>query len=406
MRSRSKLKIFILLICFLAVGFFSYQAGLYFARQEYLGTPPSQIINSEVPENLEEKTDFSVFWETWRELENKFLDKEKIDYQEMIYGAIEGMVSSLEDPYTIFFSPQETEDFEEELSGKYEGVGMEVAITDGVITVVTPLEGTPAQEAGLRPKDKILKIDDVSTEGMALEKAVSLIRGPKDTTVNLLIDRKDWENPKTITLKRSVIKIPTFKLEFETSQDGSGVAVIKIYQFNKILNGEFNNGARQILDSSVKKIILDLRNNPGGYLDVAQKIAGWFLERGEIVAWQESGPEKERKAYKAEGPGSFSQYPMVVLINEGSASGAEILAGALRDNRQIKLIGEKSFGKGSVQQQIFLFDNSSLKITIAKWLTPDGYSINEKGLEPDIKVELGEEEDSQLEKALEVINDL
>ncbi|GAI06445.1 unnamed protein product, partial [marine sediment metagenome] len=160
-----------------------------------------------------------------------------------------------------------------------------------------------------------------------------------------------------------------------------------------------------------QKIILDLRNNPGGYLEVAQEIAGWFLEKGEVVVWQDSGEGKEREVYKSKGPARFSQYPTVVLINEGSASGAEILAGALRDNRQVQLIGKKSFGKGSVQEQVFLSDNSSMKITIANWLTPNGISIDEAGLTPDVEIEMTDEDweedsDPQLEKAIEIIKNL
>ena len=185
--------------------------------------------------------------------------------------------------------------------------------------------------------------------------------------------------------------------------------MIKIYQFNEILNSEFKKAAFEILDSEADRIILDLRNNPGGYLEVAQDIAGWFLEKGKVVVWEDKGHGEERESYSSKGPATFASFPIVVLINEGSASGAEILAGALRDQRGIKLIGETSFGKGSVQKPIILSDDSYLKVTIAKWLTPDGVSIDEKGLEPDIVVEIAEdwegeeEKDLQLEKAIEII---
>ncbi len=403
---KTKSKVIIFIICLLVVSFLSYKVGVFIGQENILQTPPSQITNTD-PEEIGEKVDFSVFWEAWRKLERDFLEKEKIDYQEMVYGAIRGMTETLKDPYTIFFDPPKTEQFEEELSGKYEGVGMEVAIRDGRITVVSPLENTPAQRAGLRPRDKILKIDDVSTENLSLEEAVSLIKGPEGTEVTLLIGREDWEVAKPITLERQVIKIPTLKWELLTED----IVLIKIYQFNRILSSEFRKAASEILGSPVEKIILDLRNNPGGYLDVAQEIAGWFLERGEMVVWQDFGLDKEMKPYKSKGPGKFSQYPIVILINEGSASGAEILAGALRDNLGVKLIGEKSFGKGSVQEQIYLLDDSSLKITIAKWLTPNKYSIDEEGLFPDIEVERTiedweEDKDPQLNKALEIIKNL
>ena len=405
-----KLKAFILIIFFVAIAFSSYKFGFFAGKESILRLPPSYLINTEKPIEIGGGADFSVFWEAWRKLEMDFLKKEKIDYQEMIYGAIKGMVTSLGDPYTTFFTPKETEELEEELSGKYEGVGMEVGIRDKKVIVISPLEGTPAQEAGLKPGDKILKVNDTFTENLSLEEVVKIIRGPKDTEVTLLIQRESWTGPKEVILKRTVIKIPTLKWEIKEIDDEE-ILLIKIYQFNKILPQEFRNASFEILGSQARKIILDLRNNPGGYLEVAQYIAGWFLEKGDVVVWQDFGEGKERKAYKAQGSSEFSKYPLVVLINEGSASGAEILAGALRDVRNVKLIGEKSFGKGSVQEQIFFKDDSSLKVTLSQWLTPNGDSIDGKGLVPDIEVEITEEDweenrDPQLKKALEIIKDL
>jgi len=406
-----KTKKLVLAISLLALLFVSYEAGIFVGEEKMSKTPPSQIIGANP---TDKNVDFSIFWESWKQLENHFLDKGKIDYKKMVYGAVKGMVATLGDPYTVFFDPKENSEFNQELSGKYEGVGMEVAIKDNIITVVTPLENTPAQKVGLRPKDKILKIGDISTDGMSLEKAVSLIRGPRGSEVKLLIGRNGWEKPKEFTLKRELIKIPTLKWEIKKADNAAPVAYIKIYQFNQILDSEFQKAASEILNSPAKKIVLDLRNNPGGYLSVAQDISGWFLKRGDVVVWEDFGSAKKRKVYKASGPSAFSQYPIVVLINEGSASAAEILAGALRDNRGIKLIGEKSFGKGSVQEQVPLSDKSSIKITIARWLTPKGHSINEKGLTPDVNLKMEEKkdifsnpaEDKQLEKALQVVRGL
>lgn len=403
------LKISLLIIIFLGFSFFSYQLGIFVGENQTLKLPPPSIVNPQNLQQLRREVDFSIFWEAWRRLERDFLEKEKIDYQKMVYGAIRGMVESLEDPYTTFFDPQKTEEFNLELRGKYEGVGMEVAIKNEKITVVSPLEGTPAQKAGLRPGDEILKIDETLTENLSLEEAVRLIRGPAGSEVTLLISRDSWPQPKKIILKRAIIKIPTLKLEFKkTKKEKIPIAYLKIYQFNKILSLEFKKAAKKILNSSAQKIILDLRNNPGGYLQVAQEIAGWLLKKGDLVVWQDFGKNKERKEYRTKGPGTLFDYPMVVLINQGTASGAEILAGALRDNRKILLLGEKSFGKGSVQEQIFLSDNSSLKITIAKWLTPKGLSLDKEGLVPDIEVEMTDDDwnqgrDPQLDKALEII---
>lgn len=394
----------ILILVILGVAFVSFRVGVFVGEERILGTPPEVIIEGE---GAPEKVNFSIFWEVWRRVESDFLKKERIDYQSMVYGAIRGMLATLEDPYTTFFNPQEAEEFEQELSGEYQGVGMMIGIKKDELTVISPLEESPTQKAGIRAGDKILKIDGTYTGDISIEQAVRLIRGPEGTKVKLLIQREGWPDPKEFEVKREVIKIPTLRWELKEGN----IALIEIYQFNKILSSEFEKKSIEILNSGAQKIILDLRNNPGGYLEVAQEIAGWFLEKGEVVVWQDSGEGKERKAYKSKGPARFSQYPTVVLINEGSASGAEILAGALRDNRQIQLIGEKSFGKGSVQEQVFLSDDSSMKITIADWLTPNGISIDEAGLTPDVEVEMTDEDweesrDPQLEKAIEMIKNL
>ncbi len=388
----------------MGVALVSFRVGVFVEKERILGTPPDMIIEGE---GAPEKVNFAIFWEVWRKMESDFLKKEKIDYQGMVYGAIRGMLATLEDPYTTFFNPQEAEEFEEELSGEYQGVGMMIDIKKDELTVISPLVERPAQSSGIRSGDKIFKIDGTFTRDISIEEAVKLIRGPKDTKVKLLIQREGWQDPQEFEIKREVIKIPTLKWELKEDN----IALIEIYQFNKILSSEFEKESIEILNSPAQKIILDLRNNPGGYLEVAQKIAGWFLEKGEVVVWQDSGEGKEREVYKSKGPARFSQYPTVVLINEGSASGAEILAGALRDNRQVQLIGKKSFGKGSVQEQVFLSDNSSMKITIANWLTPNGTSIDEAGLTPDVEVEMTDEDweedrDPQLKKAIEIIKDL
>ncbi len=392
------------LIVIILLLFLSYNFGFKKGEQSILTKAPEYLENTQ-----SEKNDFSVFWEAWNRIENDFLYQKDIDYQEMIYGAIKGMISSLDDPYTAFFAPKEAEEFERELSGKYKGVGMEITVKEGILTVVSPLENTPAQRADLMPGDKILKVDDITIKDMPIDEAVQLIRGPEGTEVTLLVNRKSWDEPKNITLVREVIKIPTFKFEIKETEQGTPVAYIKMYQFNKILNKELRDEIRDILNSSAKGIILDLRNNPGGYLHVAENVAGWFLEKGEIIVWQKTGSKEE--SFTSSGPGIFSEYPIVVLINKGSASGAEILAGALRDNKGAKLVGEKSFGKGSVQEQMNLNDNSSIKITVSEWLTPSKHSIRDEGLEPDVEVEMTEEDyldkkDKQLEKALEVFEEI
>lgn len=386
--------VFVFLICVI-LG--SFGLGTWFGK--------SQVVCKVCPP---ESLDFSLFWEVWQKLQDKYVDNEKFNEKEMIYGAISGMVESLGDPYTIFMKPEDSKRFIEDVRGSFEGVGMEIDVRKGQLQVVAPLEGTPAQRAGLRAGDKILQINGTSSADMTLEEAVRLIRGPKGTEVTLTVLRKDWEEPKDFKIVREVIVVPSLKLEFK----GDDIAYLRLYQFSEQAAFDFRESAIKILDKgTVKRIILDLRDNPGGYLEVAQDIAGWFLEMGQIVAIEDFGEAEEQKLYKAQGNSSLLSYPVVVLINKGSASGSEILAGALRDNRKSLLIGEVSFGKGSVQELEKLEEGSSLKITVAKWLTPLGYSISEKGLEPDIEVEFTEEDytaerDPQLEKAIELIKNL
>ena len=351
--------------------------------------------------------DFSLFWQTWNVLEEKFVNPGKINVQEIIYGAISGMVETLDDPYTVFLDPEDTKKFREDIKGVFEGVGMEIGIREDELLVIAPLEGTPAQKAGLLAGDKILKINDVSTIGITIDEAVTKIRGPKGTEVTLTILRENWEKSKDFKIKRGVIEIPSLKWELKEDN----IAYLKLYHFSEKASSDFSKAALGILDSPAQKIILDLRNNPGGYLEVAQDIAGWFLERNQIVTIEDFGEESKKKEYKSQGNKILLNYPLVVLINEGSASGSEILAAALRDNRGVVIIGERSFGKGSVQVLEELRGGSSLKITVANWLTPKGELITEVGLEPDIIIEMTtedyeQERDPQLDKAIEIIREL
>ena len=353
------------------------------------------------PENV----DFSLFWNVWLLLEKKY--PQEMDYQAMVYGAVSGMVDSLDDPYPPFFNPEEAKMFKEEVKGVFEGVGMEIGIRNDQLTVIAPLEGTPAQKAGFIPGDIIVKIDDASTRDISIEEAVKLIRGVKGTEVILTVFREDWSETKEIKVIRGVIKVPSLKWELKEDN----IAYIRLYHFSEEANNDFKNIAVEILNSPAERIILDLRGNPGGYLQVAQDITGWFLEKGDIVTIEDFGEEKEQRNYEARGNSRLLDYPIVILINQGSASASEIMAGALRDNRGVKLIGETSFGKGSVQEFDEFGDDSGLKVTVAKWLTPNGDYISEVGLTPDIEVEMtiddyNEDRDPQLNKAIEILKGL
>ena len=358
-----------------------------------------------------EQIDFSLFWEAYETLQSRFVDPEKIDTQKIIYGAIEGMVKSLEDPYTIFLSPEETKKFKEDISGRFEGIGIEIGKKDEQLQVIAPLEGTPAKTAGLKAGDKILQIDDTPTIDLSIDEAVNLIRGPKGTKVVLTIFREGLKAPKEVEITRDVIEIPSMSWELKDISENDKIAYIKIYQFSEKAGFDFAVAVREILNSPANKIVLDLRNNPGGYLEISQEIAGWFLEQGNTVVIEDFGGKQDQRVYQSQGNSRLLQYPMTIIINEGTASASEILAGALRDNRGIKIIGEKSYGKGSIQELEELKGGSVLKITVAKWLTPNGELITGKGLEPDIKIEVSPEDlngesDPQLDKAIEILKEI
>lgn len=362
------------------------------------------VVSKEVGKPQE--VDFSLFWEAWTRLGEKFVDKEKIDPQKQVWGAISGMVKSLDDPYTAFFPPEETKQFHQDLKGEFGGIGAELGIRKGALTVITPLKNSPSEKAGIKAGDKIVKIDDTATADLSLEGAVRRIRGEKGTPVKLTIFRDSFEEAKEFTIIRDTIVIPII----DTKNLEGDMFSIHLMNFNETAPRAFRDAVVEFLKSGSTKLVLDLRGNAGGYLSAAVDIASWFLPSGEIVARERFGNGSEDE-YRSIGRKVLEKTPVVVLINQGSASAAEILAGALRDVRGIKLVGEKSFGKGSVQELVNLPKGASLKVTIAKWLTPSGKTIEGEGLEPDIKVEIKKEDseagrDPQLEKAIEILKSL
>lgn len=360
--------------------------------------------NPKLPVDIPVEADFSLFWDVWRKIEDNYVGE--INYQKLIYGAAKGLASGLEDPYTVFYDPKESNVFKEDILGSFEGIGAELGMKDGFLTVITPLEGTPAKKAGILPGDKIIKIEEVFGRDISLDQAIKMIRGPKGTKVKLTILRNGWNEPKEFEIVRDVINVPSIKIDFLEDN----IAHLLIYQFNENTTYQFEKAAQKIISNGTKKIILDLRWNPGGILHKAYEIGGWFLERGSVILIERVGKEQiYEKEYKAKGNASFAKYDLVVLINQGTASAAEILAAALKENRpDVKLIGEKTFGKGSVQEALDIKGGSLLKITVAKWLTPKKKMIEKFGLEPDIEVKISEDDiksgkDPQLEKAIEII---
>jgi carboxyl-terminal processing protease len=350
--------------------------------------------------------DFSLFWNVWELLHNKYVDRDKLASQELIYGAINGMVNAVDDPYTVFLKPKESEEFQQQISGSFGGIGIEIGLRKNILTVIAPIKNTPAARAGLLAGDKILKVGDKSTEGMKVEEAVGLIRGPKGTKITLTVTRDGLEKTKEITMIRDTIKIPA--VDWKILDDD--VAYIEMFVFNKNVDDEFKRTAEEIIKSSAKKIILDLRNNPGGLLDSAVNIAGYFLDSDKIVTIEKFSDGKQNE-FRTQPNGLLKNYPLIVLINKGSASASEILAGALKDNRGILVVGETSFGKGSVQEVAELPKKASLKVTIARWFTPKNVSINENGIKPDFEIVRSEEDitnekDPQLDRARELIRNL
>lgn len=360
------------------------------------------------PVQSAEEADLTQFWQVWHLLEEKFISASStssLTDEDKINGAIQGLVKSYGDPYTVFFPPVESAAFSEDISGNFSGIGMEVGLRDNVITVIAPLPDTPAQRAGLVSGDIILKIDGVSTDGMQVDEAVRRIRGEKGTTVILSIYREGELEIQEISVIRDTITIPTVKTE-----KIDDVFIIRLFSFNAIAEMKMQEALREYTKSGAKSLILDLRGNPGGYLQGAVAIAGYFLPTGKVVVREHYGDNIEDKLYRSQGRTlrEFTPEKMVVLIDGGSASASEILAGALGEHKVATLIGVNTFGKGSVQELLPLPNGSSLKVTVARWLTPEGVSISNGGLKPDIKINRTpqqrlDEVDPQQEAALKFI---
>lgn len=360
----------------------------------------------------ESGVDFSLFWSAWNILKSKFVDSNKMTNQDLVYGAISGLMSATKDPYTVFMPPTEADGFNQEISGEFGGIGAELGIKTGQLMIVAPLKNTPAENSGLKSGDAILKINSVSTAGMSTDEAVKNIRGKKGTNVTLNIIRDGWNKPQDFVITRDIIQLPTLDWKI-INKDGKddqngGILYAQLYNFYEKSPLLFYQMVAQAIYRNPKGVIIDLRNNPGGYLEAATNIASWFLNSGDLIVG-EKFQTGDNQQYKSTGNGIFKNIPVVVLINQGSASASEILAGALRDDRGAKLVGVKSFGKGSVQELQQLPDNSQIKITIAHWLTPSGLIIDKNGLTPDYEVIMSDQDiknkkDMQFIKAVEVLS--
>lgn len=385
-------------------------------------------------EGLPEGVDFTEFWSVWNTINDRFVPTlgtttPEVSNQEKVWGAINGLTRSLGDPYTVFFPPEDLSIFQSDISGNFEGVGMEVAMQNGYVTIVAPLPGTPAQKAGVRPGDVIVKIDGESSEAFSVDQAVRRIRGERGTVVTLTVAREGESDFIDIPITRDVIEIPTIKTSAVKQSDSSsekittdspaadpalrddGIYVIELYNFGATSPQLFREAITKFAQSGSHKLVFDLRGNPGGYLEAAVDIASYFLPEGKLVVSEVLGAEKEERAHRSLGHTLLAgAYPeIVLLVDRGSASASEIVAGALKEHGVATVVGERTFGKGSVQELIPVNESSAIKVTIARWLTPDGISLSQMGLTPDVEVGRSNEDilsgkDPQFEKAVEILN--
>ncbi|PIU37470.1 S41 family peptidase [Candidatus Roizmanbacteria bacterium CG06_land_8_20_14_3_00_34_14] len=397
--NKNKLTDFLLLLSFIILIFGSgYKLGEYKSR--FTSLQPTTY-------NLQPDVNFDLFWETWNKLNERYVDQKKVDKKKMYMGAIKGMVASIEDPYTFFLTPDENKQTKDDLGGKFEGIGAQLGLKDNRIVIISPLKKSPAETAGVRAGDFINKVNDVSTNSWTLSQAVSKIRGPKNTKVKLTLERNSKEIE--VTIVRQQIIVASVENSYEKN-----IAILKVNQFGDNTNDEWDKVVQDISEKWSKKqvtgLVLDLRDNPGGYLDSSVYLASDFLPLGKLVVKQEATLYGD-KEYRVSRIGSLKDIPMVILINKGSASASEILAGALRDHKRAQLVGEKSFGKGSVQEALDLSQGAGLHVTVAKWVLPNGDWINGKGIEPKIKIvneikegnTLSKETDKQLQRAVEIL---
>lgn len=327
--------------------------------------------------------DAALFDETVRKLNEKYVDRSKIDAKKEFYGSIKGLVASVGDPYTFFLTPDENKEAKDDLGGRFEGIGAQLGLKNNRIVVVAPLKNSPAEQGGVAAGDYILKVDGQNTKDWTLTQAVSKIRGKQGTKVSLTLMRNTKEF--TVDLTRQQIHVDSVELEFQDN-----AAIIKVNQFSETTNTEWDAAVAQVAERysarTIKGLVVDMRGNPGGFLDSAVYLSSEFLPEGKLVVKQESTLNGSHE-YLVTRTGKLMTIPITVLIDKGSASASEIFSGALRDHKRATLVGEKSFGKGSVQEALDLKDGAGLHVTVAKWILPGGEWINGRGIEPSVKIE-------------------
>jgi len=337
--------------------------------------------------------DFKLFWDAWDTLQKKYVDTKKVDAKKMYYGAIKGMIASVDDPYTFFMTPTENQQSKDDLGGKFEGIGAQLGMQDNQVVIIAPLKNSPAEKMGIHAGDIIVSVDGKAIKGMPLTQVVSKVRGNKGTTVTLVLSRDGAE--LTVKVVRDTIHVESVELTLDEhlsdcTSNCPRVAYLKVNQFGDTTVDEWEQQVSKVetewKKGNIAGLVLDLRGNPGGYLESSVYMAGDLLKLGDLVVKQES-TTYENKSYSVNRTGRLTDIPLVVIIDRGSASASEILAGALRDHKRAVLVGEKSFGKGSVQEALDLGNGAGMHVTVAKWVLPSGEWINGKGITPSIKVE-------------------
>ncbi len=391
-----------------AAGYYEHKVALSSSGDTQQEVPsPVAALSSLLSSPDQLPADLSLFWKVWGMVSDMYVDQTAINKQTMVYGAIKGMVSSLNDPYTVFMTPDETKDFDDSLNGTLEGIGAELTVKDGVLVIISPLKDSPAEKAGLLPGDVVYKIDGNITSDMSLFDAITKIRGAKGTKVTLTILRKGRKDPFDVAITRDNVSIDSVSWE----DKGNGIYYIAINQFSDNTNAEFDDAVQKILLKDPKGIILDLRYNGGGYLDSSVHILSDFLSGKQAAVTIKRRDSKDNETMYVTGNAPLADVPLLVLVNEGSASASEIVAGAIQDHKRGIIMGEQTFGKGSVQEVDALPDGSSLRITIAKWYTPNDKNISEVGISPDIVVPMTEQDseaklDPQMDAAVKYLQDL